>query len=270
MFGNRIISVCVTLLFALSTKAIEVPLLKNRAEIGTVGYVDMNLIFSKLPETQKAMQAFRQDLQKQQEIISDKEKGLYRLKSKLIKLKEERMLIESYRGSGSFPDSKQEQVALPDYDLLSSPDQEDITPAKASQSLNETSSPQVMIASPSALAPQVMVTKDAQVTTTVIGEKPKDEIISDKNRLEAKIATLTSEIQAKQIEMAELKKRTKTELNELAEIKKQKIFVKIYKTIQEVSKKEGISVVVRKKDILFGQEVVDLTQKVLDKLITQP
>jgi len=44
---------------------------------------------------------------------------------------------------------------------------------------------------------------------------------------------------------------------------------KIYVGIQDVAREEGISVVVDKNQILFGQKAVDLTDKVLQKLKIQ-
>ena len=41
---------------------------------------------------------------------------------------------------------------------------------------------------------------------------------------------------------------------------------KLYEIVQQVAKDEGVSVVVDKKAILFGQKAVDLTDKLLEKV----
>jgi len=84
--------------------------------------------------------------------------------------------------------------------------------------------------------------------------------------LDARIAQTTRELERKQREAQEAQAAAEKDLLDLESRRSEILLGKIYKAVQEVSRREGVSVVVDKSGILYGHNAVDLTDKVLKYL----
>jgi Skp family chaperone for outer membrane proteins len=244
--GGLFFSLFVLITF-LPAGAVELSISENRGEIGTVGFVDIDEIFKKFPETQEAKKAFKQELEKNQVLVDKKKKELFAIKSELIKLKEEKMLLDTYpkeQQDGDLSTLSSTAVNLPGYTF---------------KSKTENQTPEEIIKNPQDDNPYTKQSVQSNVKST-------DDIIAPKKNIEIKIQNLEELYEQKQIEFKTFVELTQKKLSKLEEAKKQKILAKIYEAIKQAAIEEHISVVVRKQDVLFGQKMVDLTGKVIKKL----
>lgn len=84
--------------------------------------------------------------------------------------------------------------------------------------------------------------------------------------LDAQAEAKRKEIAAKEEEALKHQEQVEKNLLELESRRSEILLGKIYTVVQEVARENGVSVVVDKGQILFGQKTVDLTEKVLKKL----
>ncbi|MFA6029937.1 MAG: OmpH family outer membrane protein [Elusimicrobiota bacterium] len=84
--------------------------------------------------------------------------------------------------------------------------------------------------------------------------------------LDAQSDAKRKEIAAKEEEALKHQEQVEKNLLELESRRSEILLGKIYTVVQEVARENGVSVVVDKGQILFGQKTVDLTEKVLKKL----
>ncbi|MFA6092433.1 MAG: OmpH family outer membrane protein [Elusimicrobiota bacterium] len=114
-------------------------------------------------------------------------------------------------------------------------------------------------------------------TTTVIPPLPQptpsDIAAAAARSHEDRLNVLRSQIEAKRKELADKElnsqkhqEKVEKDLLELEGRRTEVLLGKIYVVIQDVARENGVSVVVDKSQILFGQKTVDLTEKVLKKL----
>ena len=84
--------------------------------------------------------------------------------------------------------------------------------------------------------------------------------------LDAKIAVKTKELATKELEYKTEQASSEKNLLELESRRTEMLLGKIHRAVQEIARKEGVSVVVDKSSILFGHDAVDLTEKVMNHL----
>lgn len=103
-------------------------------------------------------------------------------------------------------------------------------------------------------------------TQTVKIQVPRSPSRGELEALEEKIAASEVQILNKESTVEEFRQRAEKELLEYEQKRMQLILGGIYMVLREVAINEGVSVVVDKKSILYGQNAVDLTDKLLNKL----
>lgn len=81
--------------------------------------------------------------------------------------------------------------------------------------------------------------------------------------LDARIALRTNELSGKETEFKRYQAEQEKNLLDLESRKTEVLLGKIHRAVQEVARREGVSVVVDKNSILYGHDAVDLTEKVL-------
>jgi len=84
--------------------------------------------------------------------------------------------------------------------------------------------------------------------------------------IEYAINSLNASILAAQSSLEDTRKQFDKEMYEYQDEETEKILGRIYIKLKELSIKEGVSVVVDKKSILFGHKAVDLTDKLIQSL----
>ncbi|MEK7745134.1 MAG: OmpH family outer membrane protein, partial [Elusimicrobiota bacterium] len=83
---------------------------------------------------------------------------------------------------------------------------------------------------------------------------------------ETRLADKKRELAAKEEEFQKHQTQVEKNLIELEGKRTEMLLGKIYVVVQEVARESGVSVVVDKSQILYGQRTVDLTDRVVKKL----
>ncbi len=88
----KIHSTVFLLLFFLAGPAysLELSLESNKAESGTVGYVDIDLVFKKYSLTKLQKDTFKDKIKEKEDFLNAKKKILFALKAEISQLKQER------------------------------------------------------------------------------------------------------------------------------------------------------------------------------------
>jgi Skp family chaperone for outer membrane proteins len=291
--------------------AIEISLEENKAESGTVGYVDIGLIFKKYSINSK--KDFDKIILEKQNIVDDKKKELNYYRALKEKLKNEREIArmaedfykrmsEAVVSSSSISDTvtiSSSDVNISSYTLNSSSAvisistisvsissvgySANISTASLARSDN-ISAADIAISSVSVPVPDnVSVSSLAILSQTALNsqEEPyvfmpgmgkipisnfKFSVSSSTVEIERAIGDVDAKISKLQSDILSLKNKFDDELSKSASKENERMLKKIYDAIDEVSKEEEVSVVVDKRNILFGRKTVDLTEKVLEKL----
>ena len=84
--------------------------------------------------------------------------------------------------------------------------------------------------------------------------------------IDAAVSKKGSELAAREDELRALQRQTERELLEYESRKSEILLGRIYVALKELAIKEEVSVIIDKRNILFGQKAVDLTGKLLKKL----
>ena len=88
--------------------------------------------------------------------------------------------------------------------------------------------------------------------------------------IDGRIAAKEKELARKESEFREYRRDVEKNLLDIESRRSEILLGRIYKALREVARDEGVSVVVDKKQILFGQNSVDLTEKVIRRLESAP
>lgn len=252
--------------------AIEISLEENKAESGTIGYVDIKKIFARFSSQTKAK--FSREIKKRQDEVDLKKKELLNIRARRERLMWEYEIAKMYEEFVSrISTTTQETVSNPKVEIstvsLSTAALEVIesTATEVSQSIStaevETAGQEVS---------QTNSEEDSQpyITMPGVGKVPislfRFSVSSSPVVIEFEIKRLEKE--ASEIENAIIELKEKYDKEIASEIEKEnfEVFKRIYQAIEEVSKREGISVVVDKRNILFGMKSIDLTEKVIETI----
>ena len=83
--------------------ALELTLEENRGEAGSVGYVDIEKVFREYPETQRAKQAFKAELERKEKTIMERKKEIFALRGEMARLKLEREFTLQLSAATGYP-----------------------------------------------------------------------------------------------------------------------------------------------------------------------
>lgn len=125
----------------------------------------------------------------------------------------------------------------------------------------------------SAAAPgRIVVEKPFELVPTSPAPLPGlSSSVSDRlAEVEAQLAAKKSELERKEAELREHQAQVEKNLIDIESRRSEILLGRIYAAVQEVAREAGVSVVVDKSQILFGQNTVDLTAKVIKKLEGMP
>ncbi|MCG2725847.1 MAG: OmpH family outer membrane protein [Elusimicrobia bacterium] len=312
--------------------SLELSLESNKAESGTVGYVDIDLVFKKCSLTNQQRDSFRDKVKEKEDFINDKKKGLFALKAEISQLKQEKefalrlpLLIENQKMLNQLSSSLAAATEMNVSTLTGSNNLESSTSALTTAFQGESGELNVSTTNSNNLESSTF----ALTTAFQVESGELNVSTTNSNDLESSTSTLITALQSENGEIpqnatsttptepktsvfdmpgmnnvpldyfkfsvstsaavieniivkksAELKKarkeieiyRSQTELELLDYENRQTeiILGKIYMILKELAIKEGVSVVIDKRSILFGNFAVDLTDKLLMKLEEEP
>ena len=236
-----LLAVC-ALLPAGRAAAIELSLEENRAEAGTIGYVDMERVFKAHPETNRAKDEFVLLIKDKKDIVALKRNELAAIKARLARLKDNVCDISAREALAGPQLPAQQAAAIPAVSTVTA----------------------VAVSSSVAAAPLAnAATAQAALPSAAPVLPSEKEILVN---MQAAIAVLDKDVADREEELVNYKKRSEKELVELEGKRSEMILGKIYIVLRQLAAEENLSVVVDKKTILYGYTAVDLTDKLLERL----
>lgn len=245
--------------------AIELSLEENRAERGSIGYIDMKRVFQLFPETQRAKDAFEETVRQTEEQVNLRKAELLRLRAELSRMKADREVL------AAAPPAPPKAPAPAPQKPASAP-QEKPSPkpqiVAASSAAAIAALPGFSGASSSAAhEPLLAGLPEGSTSVVPLSEPPMPTpALTPLQMIDERIAQKTVEIAQKEGDHKKQMADAEKNLLELESRKSEVLLGKIYKAVQEVARQEGVGVVVDKSAILYGHAAVDLTDKVLKHL----
>ncbi|MFA5138524.1 MAG: OmpH family outer membrane protein [Elusimicrobiota bacterium] len=283
-----------------AASALEVSLEENKAERGNIGYVDLKKIFRLYPETHKAKQSYAEIIRQAEEQVNLRKAEIMAMRAELSKLKVEKELVEKTPIPAAAPtppaepaistptvqvstpavvevstDSRPQLGQLPGMGPMPADVAQDTAPVVSSdtapvQGASPTDAPLVIDIPGVTESPIVVDPGAAAVSTPTAAVDPGAEALAAR---EKRMKELDDSIAAKQDEIAEKEKlfdsyqaQVEKDLIDIESRRAEILLGKIYDAVREVARENGVSVVVDKGQILFGQNSVDLTDRVVKKL----
>ena len=265
--------------------AMEISLEENRGERGSIGYVDLQAVFRRFPETQKAKQSYAEIVRQAEEQVNLRKAELIRLRSELANLRSEREAAsnapifvppplpapapeaapapakpeEPAKTEAPAADPAAALTGLPGMNSSSAPlkisipglpEEEMPTAAEVEAAAPKTDT----AAAPSAEDLQARAEKEL---------RERDQRVKD---LDAAIAAKQKDISDKESGLNDFQVQLEKNLVDIESKRSEMLLGRIYKAVRETAIENGVSVVIDKSAILFGQGSVDLTAKVLKRL----
>lgn len=216
-------------LFAAGAFALEIPL-KQRAGGGqggtTVGFVDMEAIFQEYPETQKAKTEYFAELASKREALASLEKELVDLREQLSVL---RTTLKEMQDS-----------------LKSAPESVEASTATAETFTAASTAPAAAVAE--AMRPGSLAQD--------IGASPGSVAAVNESLLQRE-----KTLQEKETALEQARLNAAKDLTEFEERRSLQIMGKLYKALIQLADEQGVTVVVDKRSILYGQAAMDLTDR---------
>ncbi|MDD2772229.1 MAG: hypothetical protein PHP45_00860 [Elusimicrobiales bacterium] len=290
---HAIIALFLTAACAAGAGALEISLEENRGASGSVGFVDMERVFKEHPETVKAREEFSLLLKDKKAFLGLKREELSALRQKLAVLSEKRKEFVrrakeaeaapavSTAASAGAPVSTASVSgayisAMPAIAPAQGPAVSSaavpVPVSTAAVVTTETASPvykTAVAAGTATVSGQNLFDAGAQAVAVSSGAECALPLSADTDTLEGldgAISTARSDISAREALLKDYRKKTEKELVDLEGKRSEIILGKIYFALRELAIAEHLSVVVDKKSTLYGQNAVDLTSKLLDKL----
>jgi len=249
-------AVFMTLFLTQPASAVRIPLDKasesqTATKTLTMGYVDIERVFQEHPMTKRMKEDFLSQAESRRKNIADIQNSITTMKSVIIsssalvsKLKDD---IEQQKNIAL---SRAQVMAVSTYTVTASTTMimqlPGITPKISSGTA------QTVLTSTSALSAFEGLTTDE-----------KQKIAKD---MEEGITKIKQDIDTRTNELCKFVDLKKKELDKIEADNTDSVMRDIYQVLDSIAKEEDIAIVVDKSQILYGQSVKDLTDKVLDRL----
>jgi len=272
--------------------SLEISLEQNRAESGTIGFVDIDKVFAMYSLTKEEREKFKKEVKKRQDFINQKKEQITLLESEINKLEKEKKialaLIQKQKeeialstptafefsagASTSTTNAQANGAAVPSSSTVLN---QSTTTAPSMAAVNISSSshkspekkpaePERENDKPSSPSSSILINLPG------VGDVPipshKFSISTSPAEIQKAIEDKKSEILEIKRKISEFREKAEKELSNYENYKTQQIILNIYRAIRELALKEGASVIIDKKSILFGNAAVDLTSKLLKRL----
>lgn len=234
--------------------SVEIPLDKQVTKDGqpivTMGYVDIEKVFTEHPMTKrlrdefyKAAEAKKASIKEAQDTIKRLETVIKSSTTQITQLKEE---LEKLK-AGPPPETEQKQeVHKPTMpgQTIEGPMLPDSQAPADSVSVSTSTE-----AAPQAVDPDVIEAKIKQIA-----------------EMEAELLNIKKELEEKKAGLGDILKKNQEDLVNLEEMQTNTILLDIYDILEKVAIDENVTVIVDKSQILYGESAKDLTDKVIERL----
>jgi Skp family chaperone for outer membrane proteins len=314
---KKIAALIAVLLLSAPARAIELSLEENRGDRGSVGYVDMQRLFSTSPDAQRAKESFEELVRQAEERVNLRKAELLKLHQELDSNRAERDALSLSMSmtpavSTAAAVAPPASVAPPAVVAASTSSAVAVSTAVAAPSLvaappapakprtfalpgmstletAPTAPPAAAVSSAPVAAPAPAPAKTVAAAAPVIpstaaaaaaamfpappaapvaapapaGPTPVQRLLE----LDGRIISIQADIARKEAELMREHDDADHGLLDVESRKTDQVLVRLYRAVSEVARREGVSVVVDKTTILYGQPAVDLTDKVLKFLL---
>ncbi|MGD9641789.1 MAG: OmpH family outer membrane protein [Elusimicrobiales bacterium] len=248
--------------------ALELLLQENRGESGTIGYVDIDRVFKDYSGTAGAREDFLAEIKKKEDALNARKTAIFTLKAEMAKLRQERefaltlpSLLETQRSVEAAAEAARAAAAAlaaavstqPVAASTETPAGAEITPSTAAPA----GPPEALPGMGGIDMPGV-----AKVPVTHF----KFSVSTSVPEIDAALQKKEAEVVTREAELRQAQRQAERELLEYESRKGELLLGRIYVALRELAIKEEVSVVVDKRNILYGQNAVDLTPKLLKKL----
>lgn len=253
---KKLIFAALLALVPLNAAALELLLEENRGESGTIGYVDIDRVFKEYSGTTGAREDFLAEIKKKEDALNAKKTHIFTLKAEIAKLRQER------------------EFALTLPSLLET--QKSVAEAAAAV---QASSAAVQASTAAAQPPAVSTALPAGVASLPgmdgidmpgVSKVPvahfKFSVSTSVPEIDLALQKKEAELKSREDDLRYSQKQAEKELLDFESRKSELLLGRIYTALKELAVKEEVSVIVDKRSILFGQNAVDLTGKLLKKL----
>ena len=287
-------TILTSLLFAFLPAVIfslEISLEQNRAESGTIGFVDIDKVFAMYSLTKEEREKFKKEVKKRQDFINQKKEQITLLEGEINKLEKEKeialALIQKQKeeialstptafefsagASTSTIDTQVNGAAVPSSSTVLNQSTATLPGAAVNTSSSPHKTPEKKPAEPEPENNKpIPPSPPILINLPGVGDVPipshKFSVSTSPAEIQKAIEGKKSEILEIKREISEFREKAEKELSNYENYKTQQIILNIYRAIRELALKEGASVIIDKKSILFGNAAVDLTSKLLRRL----
>jgi len=258
---KRLIFTALLTLLPLKSSALELLLEENRGESGTIGYVDIDRVFKEYSGTTGAREEFISEIKKKEDALNARKTAIFTLKAELAKLRQERefaltlpSLLETQRSVAEAVQASSQAAAQ----------QNSTGPAAGLP-------PAASSAAPAALPPGISSLPGMDgIDMPGIAKVPvthfKFSVSTSVPEIDAAIQKKEGDLRNREEELRAAQKQAEKDLLDYESRRSEMLLGRIYVALKELAIKEEVSVIVDKRSILFGQNAVDLTGKLLKKL----
>lgn len=281
---KRLILLLSLALLPAKAQALELLLQENRGESGTIGYVDIDRVFKEYSGTAGAREDFISEIKRREDALNAKKTSIFTLKAELAKLRQEREFaltlpslletkrsIESAAAAAAQPAPQEAPVSTGAAQALTPPPGK-TAPQAGGETPREGAPPEISTAAPPSPPPPPPPGLPGMggISMPGIANVPvshfKFSVSTSVPEIDSAITRKEAAITAGEEELRQAQLRAERELLEYESRKSELLLGRIYVALKELAIKEEVSVVVDKRNILYGQKAVDLTQKLLRKL----
>ncbi|HCC46687.1 MAG TPA: hypothetical protein DEQ38_00990 [Elusimicrobia bacterium] len=253
--------------------ALELLLEENRGESGTIGYVDIERVFKEYSGTTGAREEFISEIKKKEDALNARKTYVFTLKAELAKLRQEREFALTLPSLLETQRSVEEAAAVTAAAAAAQ--------AAAAQAL-QASTAAVQASTTTVQASTAAVQEPATIVIPAalpgmggidmpgVAKVPvthfKFSVSTSVPEIDAALTRKERELSLKEEELRQAQRQSERELLEYEGRKSELILGRIYVALKELAVKEEVSVIIDKRNILFGQNAVDLTGKLIKKL----
>ncbi|MEI7528456.1 MAG: OmpH family outer membrane protein [Elusimicrobiota bacterium] len=257
--------------------ALELLLEDNRGESGTIGYVDIDKVFKEYSGTSGARDQFIAEIKKKESEAAALKTGIYTLKAELDKLRQERefaltlpSLMETRKSVADAAAAAAEPPAQPAAQQPPPDAQVSTAAAQEAGAAPQAPAPTAQVPAPAPAPAAAPARRLDTIDLPGVGAVPlpnfKFSVSTSVPEIDAAIAKKESDLKQSEDYLRVFQRQAERELLDYESRKNEALLGKIYVALKELAQKEEVSVVVDKRNILFGQSAVDLTDKLLEKL----
>ncbi len=224
--------------------AIEIPL-EGFGKSATLAYVNIHKVFEAFPETEKARTELNQLIAQKKDDISAKREEIAKLKGQIEFLKKQMGAVN--------PNSSQR------------PPQEAASPKDPSGTTSLTlpeNSPLKFLFTP----PENSTAAEANKTNYSTFTAQAPQILPGIPSPGPSLMEREAELSKKQSELEVYIGTAEEEVRQMEEGKTMTLMARIYKTLEDISAKQGYAVVMDRDNILYGETAIDITDQLIQKL----